>query len=573
MSQDVSDKLMWQSFQKEIFEGPLQVFYQTVSNDTYTSSGYSFYIKSPANGMLLDRDVWIKYTLNVVELANNAVSNTISTYNDGNNGFGNIYAASNTRIAFRGGNVMQKAHQAITCIINGLTISSEPWKYVEELNRIFISQEQSRHEFSGSGGAFDNGNHSHRVAGDIGASGFNAGNIAAAATGITIINGFHSNAEIQATGAAGNNLIVAVQNVPKYDYYYNEGYSDRHVKFADLMRRFQAPNAGTGNQYGVAGGAAANTYQFTFYERIPIPPFKMYSNDEQDGVIPNIKDLTIRSNFTSNFLPNIIRSSVDLAAIMRLDVPANSSGSSNCELYLKWYTPPINYSIPAQISMPLRKIWTWASSKLIGALAAADNPGTMTAISEYNISLEAIPDLLLIYYKYRVDSTLSTYPDSYHFEITDLRINLEGQSGKVSQIQTIDLYNKWKSILRHNDAKIPPFDEWRRYMCIACLKPEDYGCIRGPGYDNPVTLGIQFTPRNWWNIPSAGLVAEETYNGTAAELIVTGIFDKWMLNIPANGSAVSSLTKEVGMMKPYLPSLPAANQQLMMNDLRGSIAI
>src|SRR5438128_11539489 len=88
-----------------------------------------------------------------------------------------------------------------------------------------------------------------------------------------------------------------------------------------------------------------------------------------------------------------------------------------------------------------------------------------------------------------------------------------------------------------------PYDEWRRYCCQAVLQPEDYGCMRGPGYDNPVTLGVSFTANNWWNIPKNGLVPAENYNGVAAEIVVVQLYDKWYLNVNASGSAQSGLTR------------------------------
>lgn len=567
MSTDISDKLLYPQFEKMVKEVPMQVMYQVASNDTYTSSGYSFYIKSPGKGMLLDSDIWIKYTLSLTDLANNAISGLFGSP-AADDAFANIAAASNVRLAFRSGFAIQKATQSMLVIINGLSLTNEPWKFVDVLNKLYISDDQSRHEFSSSGGKYDNGNHGHRTASDISVVGITDAAILNNQTlGINIGGGFHTAAEIQLTGAT--RIAPCYTPAPLSDYFYNEGFTDRHFKLADIIRRSQAPNAQTGVQYGP--NAASTTYTITVYERLPIGPFKMYSNDEIFGVIPHINDLTIRGMFSSNFLANVMRSSASVAAICSLSVPANASGSSQCELYLKWYTPPQSFPIPQQISLPLRKINVWSTSKTIVALAAADNPGTMSAVSEYNISLDAIPDLLLIYYKYRVDSILSNMPDSYHFEITDLRLSIEGASGKVSLIQTIDLYNKWKSYLRHEDTKLPQFDEWRRYTCVAVLKPEDYGCLRGPGYDNPVTLGVQFTPFNWWNIPKLGLIPSNNYTGTAAELIVTSIYDRWSLTIKESGGASSQNTKEVSMMRQPSLSTIQNMERPPMENLRGNM--
>jgi hypothetical protein len=557
-----SPKLQYQEFIKSLNNEPLQCLYQKLTNDTYTSSGYSFTVKSPGQGLLLDPDIWIHYRLTLTEAGNNTLTRDYMTV--GGNAFVNQYAGQNNRIAFRGGNIMQKATQNMNVIINGHSLTCEPWKFIDILNRLYISDDQSKHEFSSSGGKFDNGNHSHRCLNDVPSASL-SGAINNQTLGLNIYQGYHSAAEVIATGAAVNSQAIAP--APPVEYFFNEGFSDRCFKFADLIRRSQAPNAAVGVQYGA--NAATNTYTVDLYERVPIPPFKMYSNDSVYGMIPHIKDMTIKGQFSSNLSPLIIRASIaDISTDVGVSVPANASNSDACEILLKWYTPPQNFIMPREISIPLRKINVYPVSQTIPALGAADNPGVIQSIQQYNISLDSIPDLLIIYLRYRMDSYTNLLPDDYMFEMQNLNLNIEGSSGKLNQVQTIDLYNKWKKLLKHGDSKLPSYDQWRRYMCVAALQPDDYGVMKGPGYDNPVTLGVSFNANNWWNIPAMGLVPAENYAGQLAELIVCSIYDKWSLTIRDSGSAQSELTRIGSKIEGTVESIGLSERKPLGGGLR-----
>lgn len=550
MSVETSQKLLVNEFAKSAERVPIQCYHQVQNSDSYSSNGYSFYIKSPAQGALLDPNIWIYYQINLVDTggAGLTLANNYETVADANDDIRGAYARTNVRYALRSGNIMQRATTNISVIINGHSINCEPWKFVEELNRLYISNEQSRHEFSASGGMFDSGNHSSRTSSDCHASGQNSA-VTDARMAIHVYNGFHSNAIAMPTQAVNaQNLVNAINPVPFYDYFINDGYNDRYMKLADILRRSQAPNAAYGLRFSPAN--ANQTYTLDIFERLCIPPFKMYSNDHFNSPLPHIKDLTIRGQFTSNLAANILRTSV--AGNVNVTI---TSSSTNCQLFLKWYTPPADLILPKEISIPLRKINCYYKNQTLTVPLAASNSGELFTVSESNISLDGVPDLLLIYCKIRVDSNSSIYPDSSHMEILNLQLNLEGSSGKVNQIQTIQLYDNWKRLLKYKDSKIAPYDEWRKYMCIAALIPEDYGVIKGPGYDNPITLGVNFSAKNWWNIPAMGGGAAgasaERITETAGELIVVSIFDHWSLTLRESGSAESSLTR---IVSPYMAS-------------------
>lgn len=596
---DKSIKLVFNEFQRSIAEVPLEVYYQTLNADQYSQSGYQFNIKSPGTKALLDCDVWIAYDINLIESAAvNVFKNAFC-----NHAQDDRFPRGHGRIALRSGFAVQRATQNLNVQINNTTLNVRPCQWIDVLNRLYISNDQAEHEFTTSGGRFEEGNHGHRTKNVR--YNTNPGAAVLDTQSLTLSNQLPNNfvnrpltgggaALVDVLGAAalGNNNRVNInlcdgwyeplrspaptlelyamlfRPVPPHYEWYNAGFDDRVSKLALLARQVAATNAVANAQFGAIGGN--QIYPVTLYERLPIPLFKMYSNDEIYGVIPNIRQMQIQGNFVSLFAKNLLRTNNDAENFM--DVSWNAITGANCRIYLRWYTPPMSMSIPREIQLPFKKIVTWskgygfapAGGNANGAYAAVLNR-TETQINEYNISLEAIPDLLLIYTKYSQTVMSSDTPDDYNFEITNLMINIDNASGKVNQIQSLDLYNKWKKLLKHADNKIIGYDEWRKYCCVACLQPEDYGVRYGPGYSNPCVLGLRFDPVNWWFNPSIGADAQggAEYIGGAggvfgagavtAELVVTTIYYKNMLVIRDDGTAKQDLMKmaaDFDMVKP-----------------------
>lgn len=585
MEVDKSMKLIFNEFQRAVTEVPLEVYYQTVTADQYNSSGFQFNIKQPGMNALLDCDIWVKYTL-MLRSANSFVANIFSNPAGAAANAGPI-PQSNNRIALRGGNCISRCLQNLSVQINNSTLNVQPYKYIDVLNRVYVSNDQSEHEFSASGGRFDEGNHGtrtdHVVYETFEGAGANFANTTYTADNgvqhqvqIYLINGYAAN---PGPALEANDRTVHAYMRPPYplEYeFYNPGFARRFSQFAygaraswpkgpsaDITARLdfsQNPFANAAAAFSMYAAEAINAipvYSIDFYERLPIPIFKMYSTDGTYGVIPNVNQMQIQGNFLSNMLPNLIRMNV-ASADVTLNWDTTQLSTSNCVMYLRWFTPPVNYSIPRELSIPYPKINTWSKTQQLTQLIPA-NPYVDTQISEYNITLEAIPDLLLIYVKYSPFNYTVQNPDDYLLEIKDLVINIDNASGKLNQIQTIDLYQKWKKIIKHQDAKIITYEEWRKYCCVACLQPEDYGVRFGPGYSNQTVLGFKCTARNWHNNPTVmnnitpyvngslggGVETMGGADGTGrdGEIFVTSIYNKNRFIIRGDGTANQELMK------------------------------
>lgn len=577
---DKSPKLIFNEFQKSITEVPLDVFYQNITCDQFNASGFQFNIKQPGSRALLDPDIWIRYQIPIEETQQWKLQEMFENADtDGQ-------PANNYRLALRSGYTMWRLMQNFSLQINNTTVTVQPYRWVDVLNRLYVSNLQASHEFSTSGGVFDSGNHSLRtdsktftIRNPIGGHtyaiiGNNLGLTAYDVDPTKMVFSQNYNSPPLRENNQGNYLVGGIQaNYPNHYEVWNQGFSDRFHQMADRFRFYRTnfansglpDNAGTNvpdnvNHEDQGGGIQfrgdnvgspqdeahrLNLYWIEIYERLPLPLFKMYNNDAVYGVIPNVTQMQIQANFMARFTENFVRG-VEATTGVAVPCTVNFERTTGKELtlYLRWFTPPQTMIIPRELSIPYPKIVAW--SKAVDIAGFNNNPQlfyTTGTVEEYNVTLESIPDLLLIYIKFRNFDYSQQSPDDYLLEIKELYINIDSSSGKLNQIQTIDLYNKWKKILKHSDSHIIGYDEWRKYCCVACLQPDDYGVRFGPGYSNQTVLGMKITYRNWWNIPSWHYAPPEPYNAGSFDLYVTAIYNRNRLVIRADGTAQQDMLK------------------------------
>lgn len=670
MAVERSDKLKWQVYEPSIAEAPYLVYYMKQSSDNYTSSGYNFNIKTPALGAFLDPEAYLSFKINIKAKNANDLDllfrgsksplldpkDSLLIKNDGVK----INPASNylpytgdttgiKKFAFRQGNIFQRATQQIVLTINGFTLNAEPWKWIDPLNRLMVSNEQSKHVFSGSGGKFDSGNHGIRcnqnnfaynvfwdkqytggtsaalLPADPGISNFKAMQNIGKGTNVqttdnlsfsaqTITDGFNILAGTVAltsttvSGVGGLDLthpdggIIAgigstyLYKWPNHPHFYNPGFTERVHNMIKKCRGdvLESVVTGVNNLYNASTNSVAVTgppvlppsgyfvsdnnvsFSFMVYEPIPLPPFKMYHNDGVGGIIPHVRDMTLRGTFTANLLANLFMANYDIDGGYASTTVADNMGCfaidfstlsvTDCQVYMKWYLPPPSLTIPREISIPYRKYDMYISSTACSNISQPATNATMTSegtgsfnFSQYNISLDAVPDLLLIYLRYKNDIVKTSYPCDMHCEIVQLTLQLENNGGKLNQMNSYQMYQNWLKYIKFDDPIDVDFDEFRKYCCVAALKPDDYGIIRGPGWDNVVVLGVQGQARFWGCNPSINLVgAESWYNCIVTkqemELVVVSIYDRWHLTLSADGTARANLTRIRDLGNPLPPS-------------------
>lgn len=560
---EVSSSLFWHPFEGSVDKEPLFVQYNRYQAQSANSSDISWYIESPANGVLLDNEVWIRWTLTLTDNLNDVFSNGIrSAMCVNTTGVENKILVNDPtkRTAFRFGCTLQKACQNISLDLNGTVMTYEFSKYHDAFNRLFITQEEADTIFPAVGGGFDDGAHQGLFEGyfPVGVNGGGASQATSTAP-TEYLTGYK--AQIGTNGAlpavipayAGDNAKLI-----------NKGFSKRANYMEYLFRvRGSASDAPTKASFDdatlnlAANDGPANRYPDTLvlvmYEKLAISPFHLYDNRDIKMSIPNIRTFQLTMQLHSNYKSLMFRSAAQSDVVFDVDWFA---GNNKPQLLMRWYTPPPGYQIPKQITIPCTKILTYTSSEFgtVTKGTAVQIPGipTTSSFTRSNISLPAIPDLFLIYLKRRLSSYQLNMPDDYNLSIYSLQMDLEGNSGKLISAEPIHLWNMYKRHLRLYPCSRDNFDSWYKYHCILPITASDLGVIKGAGMDNPVQITISnLVAYDYHNVPSyneypgnSGFNFDiQQAQAAAFDFHMVCIYDKYALTLTSDGSSALQLLR------------------------------
>lgn len=533
---EISQELDLEQFETFLHKQGYDVFYQNTAGDSFNASGVAFTINTPGYNAMLSRDVWVEYNIELVDTVDSA---TQSNFEDPALGIGPL---TDIRMALRGGNVIARSMKDLYVTLNGHRFYYNPAYYMDVMNRIFVGPLQSKHEFSGSGGIFDSGNHGNRtdhiLSRELTANG-NAfpqnwvGNVLdAAVTGNThfcfyVHNGFHS------AGAIGNGPLVDVlcnmrPEYPLKEVWYNPGFSERFDQFSINTRIYwnspsqQVTNANPGFQWN--GGfnpvdILKPIFQLQLFERIPCPLFKMYSTDGVKGSLGHVQSIQLHAQFVDKMLQHVLRCN-DPAPTIKLLWQYVTAAS--CIVHTKWYIPKVklprilHFKMPKYLTQNFPLTFTTNQN-------ASTTPYLDTAFYYEKVNLPAIPDALILFVKYDPAYMTCDTPDDYNCELVNFEFAYNASSSKLLGIQTIQMYNHWKRNLQFQSEDVTTYHEWRKYCCVCIVKPEDYG-IKGPDELNePCQFRFRGIARNWYNNPSVFLTPFEPLGG-AGGIGSTGMF-------------------------------------------------
>lgn len=551
---ETSHEIDFENAKSFLHDKPYDVMYQTKYSDSYGSTGFTANIDPPSFHALLSRDIWIEYSFYIAETQGPLVLGEITkpiqgmfehAQNDIVPVAGTPVPINTIRVALRSGNIMNRITEQLHVNLNNYQYYYYPSSYHDVMNRLYVSNKQSEHEFSTSGGCFDDGNHGHRTSHvrygtlvqneNVVPQLFGIASVSANAnlrthSDIYLIDGFSTNGDV--TSNATRDLLCNMRATYPVRYpYYNEGFSKRFEIFSMNLRQaynvssdFFANNAVPGLQFR---GNEFNEWKVTVRERMLCPLFKMYSTDRVQGVIPNISNIKIQSMFTNNILPNLFRSSTATPPFTLL---WTNITTNDCKLFLKWYV--LKTPLPQEITLNLPTFFTYqvpfTLSAAMNAIAASAKYVDTTLRIE-NVEFPAIPDLLLVYIKYHLTNYTHDTPDDYNLEIVNFYMNLNKESGKCLNITSTQLYHLWKSNLNYDTENIISFDEWYQYCFVICLKPEDYGIKINEEYNQPCRYSFFGTARNWWMNPTVANAAREVLGGaagagTTCQFVAHGIY-------------------------------------------------
>lgn len=546
---DHSNEINFQDFKNIPKHIPFDVLYQTLTSNSFNKSGFQLNINKPYPSALLSRDIWVEYSFVISEQFALDIQNMYE------NALLNVSAPlSEYKFATRSGNIFAKANQHMSVRINGLEMTYQPCHYMDVLSRLHVSNSQSKHEFSGSGGCFDSGNHGYRTEHQrrehlyaptrLVPNGWHIVNDNYDANGNThydiyVIDGFHPDG--QATTSPGTDLVCNLRQTHPVAYdFYNPGFNERFnrtsVKLRTDWNPFGSPVTAQGLQFSTPS-APNNQYIVTLFERLPIPLFKMFSTDGIEGVIPNIRELIIQGQFINiSLIENMFQCSAAGFAGIKFDWSVVTVNA--CKCHLKWFVPKVEIPMSVSINCPrietVIKQFTQATNNLTAS--GAGRFYVDTNLHERDISLIAIPDVLLIYANYQPSMYTIDQPNEYNLELLNLQFNMNVSTAKAFGIGTVELYELWKRNLKHKDSDIIGYDEWRKYCFVAVLKPEDYGIKDYREYNLPVQFSVTCTARNWWINPSimaanAEALGGDGGQGKSMQLVITSIYYRNKLHL------------------------------------------
>jgi|SRR6478736_2359663 len=572
---EVSSSLFWHPFEGVIEKEPLFVQYQRYQAQSATPSEISWYIESPANGVLLDNEVWLHTTMTIIDAAFNAGGALRNAWCVGANATyltKGVAYDMDILTAFRSGCIMQRACQSIALDINGTVMTYEFSKYHDAFNRMFLTKEEAGSVFPSGGGCLDDGSHLGNYEGYYP----NAVSRALLGAQVTNVTNEAIGKNKYRSGTAQNAAVLC-------DFYGNNyrltnmGFTKRAEWFEYLWRTSNnAGNNGGRRAYddgqsqadtGAVGLRYPSPITLHLYEKLAFSPFHLYDNRDIKMSIPNIRNFSLTMQFYSSYWNNMFRCARSTPTMSSTSVDFYSVKP---ELLLRWYTPPSGYVIPKQVTMPVTKVWTYTNSTLpvkdISAVYGGgyNYPISMSdGFSVSNISLPAVPDLFLIYFKRRLSDYDVNYPDDYNLSIKSIQIDFEGNSGKLNNTSPVHFWNMYRRHLRLYPADRDDFESWYRYHCVLAITASDMGVIKGPGMDNPIQLSLSNMVLDYYYmlpsyaqlsnsasaaIPVAGLIDPdfnpETGNDKVAfDLHIVCVYDKYALTLTSDGSSALQLLR------------------------------
>lgn len=567
---EVSSSLFWHPFEGSVDKEPLFVQYNKYQAQSANTSDISWYIESPANGVLLDNEVWIRWTVKINDATGAEFATGLrAAYSNVTTTVAAKALATNAykRSAFRFGCTLQKACQNISLDINGTVMTYEFSKYHDAFNRLFITEEESNTIFPCCGGGFDNGSHQGLF------DGFFPVGVASTGAQQTLVTTEFLTGYKEQVGTNGAFPAVASPYAGMNNNLINQGFTKRANYLEYLFRAGgSVSDVPVKTQYDddtldLTGGAGASKryvapLTLVIYEKLAISPFHLYDNRDIKMSIPNIRTFQLTMQLHSNYPALMFRSCASIP-VFSLDW---FDEVSKPQLLMRWYTPPPGYQIPKQITIPCTKVLTYTSSEFPNVVkgAAVQIPGnpTQTTFSRSNISLPAIPDLFLIYIKRRLSNYTMIMPDDYNLSIYSLQMDLEGNSGKLISAEPIHLWNMYKRHLRLYPCSRDSFDSWYKYHCVLPITASDLGVIKGAGMDNPIQLTISnLVAYDYHNVPSYnsydgdGIFNSDVFADITAafDFHIVCIYDKYALTLTSDGSSALQLLRVNTMGTSTLP--------------------
>lgn len=475
---------------------PSEVVYLEYFN-TGTPQKQSYDIKPPTSRSLLDSEVWIRHTLKFED--KNAFGGILDLIRlmfeiSGNENM------QDARLAFRQGFVTHSSIENIRLYINNTEILGSPKDWVDHVMRFYITERENQTVVTMSGGKIDEGvNMFYTQAGTEMVGDFT---IPAGAAIIRASAGYGAYDPRQ-TGLAPPIANLRTHIMPSNEFH-NPGFDYRFSQLWKHSRR-TATNIDTDTEreeFLGGQGRFGSDFEVQVWERVPIAPFHLWDMKDRRNMIPHIREMQLRLDYTPNKLSNFcsgfnsILANRDWELNIKCDF-LNSKSSIRC----RWITPPLDLKIPRSVAIPMCQFRMFRKSLPVFAKAAEDFHSS-TKIDIFNdIRLEQIPDLFFIYITPDKSLRNVQHPSEFCCEIRSIDFRIEGNAGKLVRIKAEELYVIYSRNMK-GDKRLD-WISWSRYFCTVVLKPEDIGIKsgRGSGSGVPIIISITIAYRYWYTWP------------------------------------------------------------------------
>jgi hypothetical protein len=594
MSQAIIDRCLgYPSFVPTYQINPTNTYYQREDAQTATASNCTWSITAPGKGLLLDPEIFIEFTIKISTTTNDVFqlsdlfmpSSTIipaplpnedqKTDIDQNDRYApgtgtlrnNMHA-----MAVRGPVGMAAIFEFILLTLNGQTLSTQPNVYQRHMDRLFMSKEEAEGIATLSSGHFDDGSFTN-IQRDlcltsqlVGAEGITAGTNCIMTLGSTapiLLNNGGVGTRIGETAADVKKRSFMSQH-PFHDKNYNNGFTKR----VDILR--QAARRQCGGELvtniGILNSNTdkgyADTITIVVYDHCPIGPLYNYGSRDPKSSIGHVSELALSLQIHSNYKALLLQANLPLAWEKLITVDFFTTAP---KLLLKWYTPPLSYKIPPEISIPIWKDAVFQKSGITFAATASSSAALLSGVTEQgaykqtisynNIRLEQFPDLLLIFISRDPNEILMSHPTDYNAYIERLSISVDGYSGKLLNASGAQLYEMWLKNVNTGGGTKATSDEYKYHIGCAAIRPRDIGLTYGPGLDHPLTIHItcdavsfNYMPRNGYLTMTGilgGTVGPDTYNSSPGtyKMSVVCMYDRYNLTLNENGGASLSMLK------------------------------
>lgn len=562
---------------------PINTHYQSYTSTSATETSVRFNVDTPFAGAMLDNEVYVEYKVriqaaNVGDLHGMFEAHALGGVNMAREDAQNALPAAlyQGKFALRQGFAVHNGLESVNLKLNGQSMTQRPQVWMNEFMRFYASEDEVRNVCSMSGGEFDCGDFSYRTSDDAQVVGSRFLQDDAIQTTIGVGVGYSPPVTLDAAaGGAGVNTINLRTSLPISDHTYsrNSGFEKRFHRLA-YKARLGAGEDGTANANDTEAVAPRHSEDFVFsvWERVPISPFMLWEAKDGKRSIPYVDKMELQLRFSSNeyhSVQGVLGTAAGAHIIAQPDHPHMSIlGAGGAEapiLHLKWYIPPAGFVMEPEKSIPITIYEELPNTGPLVAIGDAAYTSVSYTANYRNIRLQQIPDLLFIYLKPEESAANTRFSDpaEKHLEIEKLKITVNGDSGKLDNASSGELYSMYVRNSPMAKERLYNYDEWRRKYCTAVLKPRDMGVKFGPGINHGVTLDVEVTAKSWWNLPAVHRVSNINLESplpipsTQYELYVVAAYDRYELTLTNRGNAQLKLLN--------IPS-PARDQQLAQPD-------